>query len=62
LWWGEADYLDMTVAPNQVKAAALATTVQLAMLPATSYAWNKNAVSKATLDRIRASLGIHHKL
>jgi enoyl-CoA hydratase len=58
----EAGYLDYIVAPEQVEAQALAAAAQLAMLPATSYAWNKNAVRKATLDRIRASLGAHHAL
>lgn len=58
----EAGYLDNIVAPEQVEAQALAAAAQLAMLPATSYAWNKNAVRKATLDRIRASLGAHHAL
>jgi enoyl-CoA hydratase len=56
----EAGYLDLTVAPDQVEATALATAAQLAMLPGASYAWNKNAIRKATLDRIRASLGAHH--
>jgi enoyl-CoA hydratase len=58
----EAGYLDYIVAPEQVEAQALAAAAQLAMLPATSYAWNKNAVRKATLDRIRASLNAHHAL
>ena len=56
----EAGYLDMIVAPEQVEAQALATAAQLAMLPGGSYAWNKAALRKATLDRIRASLGAHH--
>ncbi len=58
----DAGYLDMTVAPDKVEATALGIASQLAMLPAGSYAWNKNALRKATLDRIRASLGAHHKL
>jgi enoyl-CoA hydratase len=58
----EAGYLDMAVAPDQVEATALATAAQLAMLPAASYAWNKNAMRKSTLDRIRASLGAHHQI
>jgi enoyl-CoA hydratase len=58
----EAGYLDSIVAPEEVEAQALATAAQLAMLPAASYVWNKNAVRKATLDRIRASLGAHHAL
>jgi enoyl-CoA hydratase len=56
----EAGYLDITVAPEAVEATALATAAQLATLPAASYAWNKNAMRKATLDRMRASLGAHH--
>ena len=58
----EAGYLDMIVAPEQVVATALATAAQLAMLPGGSYAWNKVAMRKGTLDRIRASLGAHHKV
>jgi enoyl-CoA hydratase len=56
----EAGYLDMAVALEKVEATALGIAAQLAMLPAASYAWNKNALRKGTLDRIRASLGAHH--
>jgi enoyl-CoA hydratase len=58
----EAGYLDMAVAPDNVEATAMGVAAQLAALPGASYAWNKNAMRKATLDRIRASLGAHHKL
>lgn len=58
----EAGYLDMTVALDQVEATARATAAQLAMLPSGAYEWNKTAVRKATLDRIRASIGAHHKV
>lgn len=58
----EAGFLDITVAPDAVEAQALAIAGQLAMLPTGAYAWNKNAMRKATLDRIRASIGAHHAL
>ncbi|MEK6636810.1 MAG: enoyl-CoA hydratase, partial [Pseudomonadota bacterium] len=58
----EAGYLDMAVAPEKVEASALTTAAQLGMLPAASYACNKNAIRKSTLDRIRASLGAHHQV
>lgn len=58
----EAGYLDTTVAPEKVEATAMAVAAQLAQLPGASYAWNKNAVRKATLQRIRASLGAHHRV
>jgi enoyl-CoA hydratase len=58
----EAGYLDVTAAPEKVEAQAMAIAGQLAMLPSAAYAWNKNAVRKGTLDRIRASLGAHHNL
>lgn len=58
----EAGYLELAVAPEKVEATALAIAGQLAQLPAGSYAWNKNALRKGTLDRIRASVGAHHKL
>jgi enoyl-CoA hydratase len=58
----EAGYLDMAVAPDKVEETALGIAAQLAQLPAASYAWNKRAVRKATLDRIRASLGAHHRV
>jgi enoyl-CoA hydratase len=58
----EAGYLDMLAEPEKVEATALGVAAQLAMLPGGSYAWNKNALRKATLDRIRASLGAHHKV
>jgi enoyl-CoA hydratase len=58
----EAGYLDMLVPADEVEAKALAVASQLAQLPAPAYAWNKRAIRKATLDRIKASLGAHHKL
>jgi enoyl-CoA hydratase len=58
----QAGYLDMTVAPDQVVPTAMGIAAQLAQLPGGAYAWNKNAVRKATLDRIKASLGAHHKI
>ena len=58
----EAGYLDMLAPANEVEAKALAVAGQLAQLPAPAYAWNKKAIRKATLDRIRASLGAHHKV
>jgi enoyl-CoA hydratase len=56
----EAGFLDMAVAPEQVEATAQDLAARLAQLPGGAYAWNKGAVRKATLDRIRASLGAHH--
>lgn len=56
----EAGFLDTTVALDAVEARALAIAGQLAMLPTGAYAWNKNAVRKSTLDRIKASIGAHH--
>ncbi len=58
----DAGYLDMLAEPDKVEETALGIAGQLAMLPAGSYAWNKNAMRKGTLDRIRASLGAHHKV
>ena len=58
----EAGYLDMAVAPEKLEATALGVAGQLAQLPGKAYAWNKKSVRKATLDRIRASLGAHHKV
>ncbi len=58
----EAGYLDMTVPIEKVEATAMGIAGQLAALPAASYAWNKGAMRKATLDRIKASIGAHHKL
>ena len=58
----EAGYLDMLAPANEVEAKALAVAGQLAQLPAPAYAWNKKAIRNATLDRIRASLGAHHKV
>ena len=58
----EAGYLDMTVDLEKVEATAMSIAAQLAMLPGASYAWNKAALRKATLDRIKASLGAHHKV
>ena len=58
----EAGYLDMLAETGKAEASAMAVAAQLAQLPAASYAWNKQAIRKATLDRIRASLGAHHKI
>jgi enoyl-CoA hydratase len=58
----EAGYLDMLAEAGKVEETALAVAGQLAQLPGKAYAWNKRAVRKATLDRIKASLGAHHKL
>ena len=58
----EAGYLDMLAEADKVEAKALAVAGQLAQLPGKAYAWNKKSVRKATLDRIRASLGAHHKV
>jgi enoyl-CoA hydratase len=58
----DAGYLDMLTEIEKVEATAMGIAAQLAMLPSGSYAWNKNAMRKGTLDRIRASLGAHHKL
>jgi enoyl-CoA hydratase len=49
----EAGYLDMLTD---------AVAGQLAQLPGKAYAWNKKSIRKGTLDRIRASLGAHHKV
>jgi enoyl-CoA hydratase len=56
----EAGFLDMAVASEAVEAQALAIAGQLALLPTGAYAWNKTAMRKATLDRIKASIGAHH--
>lgn len=58
----EAGYLDMLAEADAVEARALDVASQLTALPAAAYAWNKQALRKATLDRIRASLGAHHRL
>ena len=58
----EAGYLDMLAPADEVEAKALAVASQIAQLPAPAYAWNKRAIRKTTLDRIKASLGAHHKL
>jgi enoyl-CoA hydratase len=58
----EAGYLDMLADADKVEATALAVAGQLAMLPSGAYAWNKQALRKGTLGRMRASLGAHHKL
>ena len=56
----EAGYLDMLVDLDKVEATAMGIAAQLAMLPGASYAWNKAALRKSTLDRIKASIGAHH--
>lgn len=58
----EAGYLDMLTEADKVEAKALAVAGQLAQLPGKAYAWNKKSIRKGTLDRIRASLGAHHKI
>ena len=58
----EAGYLDMLADADKVEATAMAVAGQLAQLPGKAYAWNKKSIRKATLDRIRASLGAHHKV
>ena len=58
----EAGYLDMLAESGEVEAKALAVAGQLAQLPGPAYAWNKKSMRKTTLDRIRASLGAHHKV
>ena len=58
----EAGYLDMLAEADEVGARALAVAGQLAQLPGKAYAWNKKSIRKATLDRISASLGAHHKV
>jgi enoyl-CoA hydratase len=58
----EAGYLDMLAEADKVEAKALVVAGQLAQLPGKAYAWNKKSIRKATLDRIRASLGAHHKV
>lgn len=58
----EAGYLDMLAEADAVEARALDVAGQLTALPAAAYAWNKQALRKTTLDRIRASLGAHHRL
>ncbi len=58
----EAGYLDMLAEGDKVEAKAMAVAGQLAQLPGKAYAWNKKSIRKGTLDRIRASLGAHHKV
>jgi enoyl-CoA hydratase len=58
----EAGYLDMLAEADKVEAKAMAVARQLAQLPGKAYAWNKKSIRMATLDRIRASLGAHHKV
>ena len=58
----DAGYLDMLAEADKVEAKALAVAGQLAQLPGKAYAWNKKSIRKVTLDRIRGSLGAHHKV
>jgi enoyl-CoA hydratase len=58
----DAGYLDMLAEADKVEAKALAVASQLAQLPGKAYAWNKKSIRKGTLDRIRSSLGAHHKV
>lgn len=55
----EAGYLDMLVTADAVERQAIAIATQLAALPGAAYAANKYGVRKATLDRIKASIGSH---
>jgi enoyl-CoA hydratase len=52
----------MLAEAGEVEAKAMAVAGQLAQLPGPAYAWNRKSMRKATLDRIRASLGAHHKV
>jgi enoyl-CoA hydratase len=58
----DAGYLDVLADAGKAEATAIGIAAQLAMLPGASYAWNKAALRKGTLDRIKASLGAHHKV
>lgn len=55
----EAGYLDLLMAQEKVEGKAVAIATQLATLPGPTYAANKSAVRKTTLDRIKASIGAH---
>ncbi len=55
----EAGYLDSLEALGKVEGKASAVAAQLATLPGATYAANKRALRKATLDRITASIGAH---
>ncbi len=55
----EAGYLDLLEASGKVEGKAMAVAAQLATLPGATYAANKRALRKATLDRITASIGAH---
>lgn len=55
----EAGYLDMVVPLDKVETQAVAIAAQLAALPGSTYAVNKRAVRKTTLDRLNASIGAH---
>lgn len=57
----EAGYLDMLAPLEQVETRAIAIATQLAALPGGAYAYNKAALRKDSIARIRASLGEHHK-
>ena len=57
----EAGYLDMLTPLEDVEALAIAIATQLAALPGSAYAYNKAALRKDSIARIRASLGEHHK-
>lgn len=58
----EAGILDSVTTADMLESDALAVAGQLARLPGKAYLWNKNAVRKATIDRIRASIGAHHRV
>jgi enoyl-CoA hydratase len=58
----EAGYLDLLAEADKVESTALGVAGQLAQLPGKAYAWNKKSIRKGTLDRIKASLGAHHKV
>jgi enoyl-CoA hydratase len=55
----EAGYLDVLAAPDRVENQAITIATRLAALPGLTYAANKRALRKATLDRISASVGGH---
>jgi enoyl-CoA hydratase len=58
----DAGILDSLTSAEALESESLAVASQLSGLPGKAYAWNKNAVRKATIDRIRASIGAHHRL
>ena len=53
-------FFDMLAEVDKVDAKALAVGDQLAQLPRKAYVWHERTVQKATLPRIRSSLGAHY--